>query len=132
MAFNGSWLIKVGSYTIPLAVMQLDTYSSSPAQRQDLDAYRDSDGYMHRNTLAHTATKIEFKTVPMPIEDFRALMGHIRDNYTNGLERKVHLTYYEEEYDNYVEGDFYLPATMTFNWYNKKVMNSFRIAFIEY
>ena len=130
--FNGSWLIKVGNYIIPLSVIQYDTYSSSPAQRQDLDAYRDADGYMHRNTLPHTATKIEFETVPMSLKDFQALMGHIRDNYVDGLERKVHLTYYEEEYDQYREGDFYLPATMTFNWYTKNIMNSFRIAFIEY
>ena len=130
--FNGSWLIKVGSYTIPLSVMKLDTYSSSPAQRQDVDAYRDSDGFMHRNTVPHTATKIEFETVPMSVKDFQGLIKGITDNYINGLERKVRLTYYEEEYGNYVEGDFYLPATMTFNWFNKEIMNSYRIAFIEY
>lgn len=132
MAFNGRYLVKVGTYEIPLSIMKVDTYQSSPAQRQDLDAYRDADGKMHRNTLDHTATKIEFETVMLSEHDFRGLIDSIIAQYTVPLERKVSLTYYDDEHGNYRTGDFYLPATWTFKRYNKNIYNSFRIAFIEY
>lgn len=134
MAFNGRYLVKVGTYEIPLSIMKVDTYQSSPAQRQDLDAYRDADGKMHRNTLDHTATKIEFETIYLLEHDFRGLVDSIVGNYVPGyeLERKVQLTYYDDEHGNYRTGEFYLPGTWTFKRYNKNIYNSFRIAFIEY
>ena len=62
----------------------------------------------------------------------RDLWDNITANYTNWLERKVHLTYYNEEYDTYNEGDFYLPGTVEFKHENKFVYGECRIAFIEY
>ena len=132
MSFNRNYLIKVGNYEIPLTIMKYGTYKSSPAQRQDNDSYVDADGYLHRTPMPHVRSKIEFETIPMPNADFDDFMSHITANYINGLERKVHLTYYEEEYGNYVEGDFYMPATMEFNRLNKLLYDSNRIAFIEY
>lgn len=132
MAFNGNYYLKVGNYPIPLEFMALDTYKTSPDQRQDLDSGRDADGYMHRNTLPHTATKVEFETPPLIVADFRTLIDSIRANYTNTLERKVQLEYYNDETDMYDVGEFYIPATWTFNVYNRDIYNSFRIAFIEY
>ena len=132
MAFNGQWLIKVGSYPIPLEFMKYGTYKSAPAQRQDNDSYVDADGYLHRTPMPHTREKMEFETVPLPMYKFRQLIDGITANYINGLERKVHCTYYEEEYDQYVEGDFYLPGTMEFTMLNKRIYDSNRFAFIEY
>jgi hypothetical protein len=131
MAFNG-YLLKVGDYTIPLEFMAYGTYEASPDQRQDLDAYRDADGYMHRNTLPHTATKIEFQTTYLTASQFRSLIDNIRANFTNLLERKVSLTYYDEETDAYKTGDFYMPGTMTYKRLNKAVYDQNRICFIEY
>ena len=132
MAFNGSYFIKVGTYEIPLTLMRAETYKSMPAQRQDLDSYVDADGYLHRTVLAHTRAKLEFYTPKMSLTDFLGFMNNITAQYTNGLERKVHLTYFEEEYGNYVEGDFYMPATLEIPYYNKKIVDETRIAFIEY
>ena len=132
MAFNGSWLVKVGSYEIPLTLMRYGTYKSSPAQRQDLDSYVDADGYLHRTVLGHTRSKIEFQLSTMSEQDFRGFMDNITAQYTNGPERKVHLTYYEEEYGNYVEGDFYMPGTMDYTHLNKALYDENRICFIEY
>ena len=50
MAFQG-YLIKVGNYPIPLTYMKLESYKSAPDQRQDLDSFRDADGYLHRTVL---------------------------------------------------------------------------------
>lgn len=131
-SFNGSYLIKVGSYAIPLEIMKYGSYESSPAQRQDLDSYRDANGLLHRTVLDHVATKVEFETIPMSEHDFRGFMDSLVAQYTNGPERKVTLIYYEEEYGQYKTGTFYLPGTITVNWLNKEVVDSCRIAFIEY
>jgi hypothetical protein len=132
MAFNGSYYLKVGNYEIPLRFMKLDSYQTSPDQRQDLDSYRDADGILHRTVLPHTATKVEFETPPLLVRDFRTLIDGIRNNYLSELARDCTLTYYDDETDSYKSGHFYLPGTMTYKVYNKQIYNSFRIAFIEY
>lgn len=131
MAING-FLIKVGNYTIPLTFIKLESYQASPDQRQDLDSYRDADGYLHRTVLEHTATKIEFETPYLSFRDMQALIQGIRENYTEEISRTCTLTYYNEETNSYKTGTFYLPGTMTFQMYNKEIYAPTRFAFIEY
>lgn len=130
MAFQG-YLIKVGNYTIPLTFMKLESYKSAPNQRQDLDSYRDANGYLHRNVLSHTASKLEFETPYLSMRDMRSLIQNIRANYTNELERACELTYYDEETDTYKTGSFYMPGTVEYNWFNKEIYAPSRFAFIE-
>ena len=132
MAHNGTWLIKVGSYEIPLSFIEEGSYKSAPRQRQDNDSYVDADGYLHRNPMEHTRSKIEFETVYLYEWQMRELVDNITANYIDWIERKVHLTYYDEEYDSYIEGDFYLPGTWEFKMLNKLIYDNCRIAFIEY
>lgn len=132
MSFNGQYLIKVGDYPIPLSIMKYDSYKISPAQRQDNGAYVDADGYLHRAVMPHNRTKIEFELINLSAEDMEGFWANITRNYINGPEKKVHLTYLEEEYFNYVEGDFYLPATQDMDRLNKAVYGNVRVAFIEY
>ena len=131
MAFQG-YLIKVGNYTIPLTYMKLESYKSAPNQRQDLDSYRDADGYLHRTVLAHTATKIEFETPYMFRSQMRSLIQGIRGQFTSDLERSCTVTYYDDETDSYKTGTFYMPGTIELNLYNKEIYAPSRIAFIEY
>lgn len=131
MAFQG-YLIKVGNYPIPLTYMKLESYKSAPDQRQDLDSFRDADGYLHRTVLPHTATKVEFETPYMIMADFQRLMQGIRSNLTGTLARDCTLTYYNEETDSYKSGHFYMPGTMEYNMYNKNIYAPSRFAFIEY
>ena len=131
MAFQG-YLIKVGNYTIPLTFMKLESYKSAPNQRQDLDSYSDANGYLHRNVLSHTATKLEFETPYLSMRDMRSLIQNIRANYTDDLARTVELTYYDEETDTYKTGTFYMPGTVEYNWFNKEIYAPSRFAFIEY
>lgn len=131
MALQG-YLIKVGNYTIPLTFMKIETYKSAPNQRQDLDSYRDANGYLHRNVLSHTATKLEFETPYLTFKDMRTLIQNIRANYTDDLARTVELTYYDEETDSYKTGTFYMPGTVEYNLFNKEIYAPSRFAFIEY
>jgi hypothetical protein len=131
MAFSG-YLVKVGSYTIPLDFMKVESYKSAPDQRQDLDSYRDANGYLHRNVLPHTATKIEFETPYMSRRDFQLLIQGIRSNFTSNIERRCNVTYYDEETDSYKTGTFYMPGTMEYQMFNKNIYAPSRFAFIEY
>lgn len=135
MAFNG-YLIKLinggSSYTIPLTYMKLETYKVAPNQRQDLDSYRDADGYLHRNVLAHTATKIEFETPYLLRNQMRSLIQGIRGELTDSASRTCTVEYYDDETDTYKTGTFYMPGTVEYNLYNKDIYAPSRIAFIEY
>ena len=132
MAHNGQWLVKVGTYEFPLYYIKAGSYKSAPLQRQDNDSYVDANGYLHRNPMEHTRSKIEFETTYLTVSQFREIWDNITANYTSWIERKVHLTYYDEEYDRYIEGDFYLPGTVEFKMINKDIYDENRIAFIEY
>ena len=127
-----NYLLKVGNYIIPNEFIKIESYQSSPDQRQDLDSYRDADGILHRTVLSHTATKIEFETPYLYVRQMQALIQGIKNNFTDSLARKCQLTYYDEETDDYKTGTFYLPGTMTYTRFNKDIYAPSRFAFIEY
>ena len=59
MAYSG-YLIKVGTFTIPLSIIRAETYSAYESTT-DLDSYVDGNGELHRNALDHKAYKVEFE-----------------------------------------------------------------------
>lgn len=108
MAFNGS-LLKFSGDNFPLKYVFKESYKVTPNRRQDLDPYRDANGYLHRNTLSHTATTIQFQTKPMWNDQFEQMMNFIRGHYTNTQEKKLQITYYSPDINSYKTGNFYVP-----------------------
>lgn len=108
MAFNGS-LLKFSGDNFPLKYVFKESYKVTPNRRQDLDPYRDGNGYLHRNTLSHTATTIQFQTKPMWNDQFEQMMNFIRSHYTNTQEKKLQITYYSPDINSYKTGNFYVP-----------------------
>lgn len=108
MAFNGS-LLKFSGDNFPLKYVFKESYKVTPNRRQDLDPYRDGNGYLHRNTLPHTATTIQFQTKPMWNDQFEQMMNFIRSHYTNTQEKKLQITYYSPDINSYKTGNFYVP-----------------------
>lgn len=108
MAFTGS-LLRISGDNFPLKYVFKESYKVTPNRRQDLDPYRDANGLLHRNTLAHTATTIQFQTKPMWNDDFDKMMNFIRSRYTNTKEKKLTLTYFSPDINNYMQGTFYMP-----------------------
>ena len=111
MAFSG-YLIKLGGSSgteFPLKYVKLEGYTITPNQRMETEAKRAVTGLLHRNTVAHTASKIEFTTPNMTNLDVDAMMTLFRNAWTNTIERKLTLYYYEMETDSYKTGDFYMP-----------------------
>lgn len=136
MAFNGS-LLKFSGDNFPLKYVFKESYKVTPNRRQDLDPYRDGNGLLHRNTLSHTATTIEFQTKPMWNSEFEQMMSFIRNHYTNTQEKKLSITYYSPDINDYKTGNFYVPDVeinmdLVDTVKNKIMYLSTTLEFIEY
>lgn len=136
MSFNGS-LIKFSGDNFPLKYVFKESYKVTPNRRQDLDPYRDGNGKLHRNTLSHTATTIQFQTKPMWNDDFDTMMSFIRSHYTNDLEKKLSITYFSPDTNSYKTGNFYVPdieytIDLVDTTKNKILYLSTTLEFIEY
>lgn len=112
MAFQG-WLIKFGSTALPN--QYLEHYQDTPNQRLDLDAYRDTAALLHREVSPNYKTKIVLpirklylgeKIVLKAIVDSGIVAGEVTDG---AIERKVSVTYWNNEDMDYKAGIFYMP-----------------------
>lgn len=127
MSYQG-YLLRVDGIIFPNSLIAFGTFSITPNQRQDLDSYRDSTGYLHRNILPHMPSKIEFTTKVLHDAD-RVVLENIlknRDEFT--------LEYWDTEYRT---GTFYSPDLKYEIYDIDKVSGSIRykpvrIAMIEY
>ena len=140
MAFNGK-LIEFdigGSYTaFPTNLVNAESYKVTPDQRLEADADRTASGKLIRNTLSHTASKIDFNTTILTNAQLATIEGLLTSAYTDSLERKLDIRYYVPQSDSYKTGTFYVPdidydilridKDKKIIWYN-----SIRYAFIEY
>lgn len=139
MAFNG-YLLKLGGASgtvFPMKYIKVEGYDATPNQRMESEAKRAITGELHRTTVAHTATKIEFNTPNMTNVDVAEMMRLFRSKWTSTAERKLKLQYYDSETDSYKVGDFYMPD-IKFPIQRVDLENNLiyygetRIAFIEY
>ena len=134
MAYAG-YLIKVGTYTIPLSIIRAETYSPYKSVT-DLDSYVDANGELHRNALDHIAYKIEFETIPLLTDvQFGDLMSNLYAQMSNQLERKASVTAYIPEINDYITQDMYMPDIKPVLYYadgEKIQYNQIRLAFIGY
>jgi len=100
-------------------LIRAETYKVTPASRQDLNAYRDANGLLHRNALKHTATQVEFNTIPMKQAQMTKLMKAIKDSYVNFNERdSKNCSYYDPELGTMSSGHhMYLSSNLAFQIY---------------
>lgn len=136
MSFNGS-LLQMGADNFPLSFVYKDSYKISPNRRMDLDSSRNANGVLMRTVLDHAPSTISFQTKPMFNQDVKRLMDFIRSHYINENEKKVLLTYYCPDLDDYRTGEFYIPdiefPIMEVDVKKKKIRyDSISLEFIEY
>ncbi len=140
MAYSG-YLIKLlggsGAETLPFKYMGLASYKITPDQRLESKAGRATTGVLHRTTVEHTASKIEFSTPPITNIDLRQLNAMLRSHYTDTLQRKLDIEYYDPELDVYKQGTCYMPDVdytieRVDNTNNIIYYQAVRYAFIEY
>ena len=111
MAFNG-YLLKLGGSggtVFPMKFIKLEGYNITPNQRMESEAKRAITGVLHRTTVAHTASKIEFNTPKMTNFEVDSMMSLFRNFWTSTAERKINLEYYDMETNTYKTGTFYMP-----------------------
>lgn len=139
MAYNG-YLIKVGGSNgtpLPMKYIKLDGYNITPNQRMETEAKRAVTGLLHRATVAHTSTKIEFHTPYMTNLDMDDMMTLFRNAWTSVVERKLTIQYYDMETNSYKEAEVYMPDIkyeIDHIDSNKNIVvyKETRVAFIEY
>lgn len=121
--------------TIPNKYISLTSYVSTPNQRQDLDSYQDNLGKLHRNTLDHTRSKLEWNTPPLFERELLSLQNILNSGIINAKERKLKIIHYCFDTHTYEQGEFYMPD-ITFTPLlirnGEVLMDKVRLAFIEY
>ena len=55
MNFQG-WLLKIGDVQLPNSFIVADGWDSTPNQRTEIDAYRDANVLLHRETSSNYKT----------------------------------------------------------------------------
>lgn len=139
MAYNG-YLIKLGGSSgqiLPNRFIAIENYSCTPNQRMESKANRAVTGLLHRTTVEHTATKIEFTTPMLTNVELAELNTMLRTHFSNTLERKITIQYYDQETDTYKTGECYMPDVQYKIMRIDKDTNTvyyegIRYAFIEY
>ena len=140
MAFTGELVeLKTGANYVPfpLKFIKSESYKVTPDQRMEASATRSTTGILVRQTVSHTASKIDFNTVAMTNNDVNTIQTLLSNAYTDAQERKLDLRYYNPATDSYQTGTFYVPdvdyniiridAALNVVYYD-----SIRFAFIEY
>jgi hypothetical protein len=124
------------SVPIPNKYISITSYVSTPHQRQDIDSFQDNLGHLHRNTLEHTRSKLEWNTPPLTEREFLDLQNIFNSGIINAKERKAKIIHYCFDTHTYEQGEFYIPD-ITFTplriYPNGEVLlDKVRLAFIEY
>lgn len=121
---------------IPNKYISITSYISTPHQRQDLDSYQDNLGRLHRNTLTHTRSKLEWNTPPLTEREILELQNIINSGIINEKERKAKIVHYCFDTHTYEKGEFYIPditfTPLKINPNGEVLMDKIRLAFIEY
>ena len=139
MAYSG-YLIKLGGINgsaLPMKYIAIGSYKSTPNQRMESKATRSVTGILHRTTVSHVATKVEFNTPAITNKDVATLNGLFQGVFTDPQERKLDIYYYDQETDSYRTATCYMPdVDYTIdhidNSTNTIVYTPVRFAFIEY
>ena len=111
MAYAG-FLIKLGGSSgtpLPMKFIGLESYTSTPNQRLESKAARAVTGILNRTTCSHTATKIEFETPYLNNHEVAELNTLLNGYFTSGIERKITIQYYDQEWDAYKTATCYMP-----------------------
>lgn len=136
--FNG-WLIKFGEQVMPNGYLLLEGWDATPNQRTELDAYRDGNNLLHRETSENFKTKIIMSVRELELDEKILFQSIINSGMIDSVQRKVNLTYWNDETNQYVTSPtgFYIPDIQ---WKIKRIdeksnqmfYKDFAITLIEY
>lgn len=98
----------------PHKYIQLSSWETNPNQREEIKAYRDDNTRnLTRYTAAGMKTSIKFKTRPfLHLVEKTEIQKFFTDHETDAeaqLQRKVSITFWNDETNDYQTGFFYRP-----------------------
>lgn len=114
MAFEG-WVIKNGNTVLNNDLLADKGYKSNPDQQTDEDSYTDGSGLLHRNILSHLRSKIWLSTNELSVAEKKHIQTVLPSR------KVVKLTYWNDEREEYLSGDFYVPDI---DWVIQKIDKS--------
>lgn len=136
--FNG-WLIKFGEQIMPNGYLLLEGWDATPNQRTELDAYRDGNNLLHRETSENFKTKIVMSVRELELDEKIIFQSIINSGMIDSTQRKVNVTYWNDETNQYVTSQtgFYIPDIQ---WKIKRIdekanqmfYKDFKLTLIEY
>ena len=106
------YLLKFGSVVLPNSFLLADGWKSKPNQRVDIEAYRDANVLLHRETSANYKTQLTFNVRSMNLIEKMAFNEAINQaivGVENNRQRRVKVTYWNDEINDYKTGVFYIP-----------------------
>lgn len=128
-------LIKFGSSWLPTKYLLADGWEQTPNQRTEIAAYRDANVYLHRTTSPNHKTSLTLNFCPMCRADKETVQSIISSAFVDEIERKVGITYRNEETNSYESGVFYIPDIRykTLGWFGGECWySSFSCELVEY
>ena len=137
--FSG-WLIKFGDAILPNSFILADGWESTPNQRVEIDAYRDANVLLHRETSENFKTSITLNIRAMNVEEmtaFKTVIGLATLDINSKKQRKLMVTYWNDEELDYKTATMYMPdVTYTIHTVDEVdrdiEYNGFTIELIEY
>lgn len=135
--FNG-YLLKVCGKNIIFdgAWITRKSYRALPNQRTEITAYRDDyTQELTRVTAPGLKTKITFTIPPVDLKTKAKIKQFFKSAEVVELERKVKLTYWNDEDDCYKDGFFYVPdLTFTIDDYTDSdiMYEALEVSLVEY
>lgn len=111
--FKG-YLIKsaeIDNLIFPEKYINLESYESTPDQREDADSYRDDyTRDLTRVVVDGMKSKIEFSLLDgLTLEQKMEIQDFFEQSMVDEKERKVHITYWDDEKNVYKTSYFYVP-----------------------
>lgn len=111
MSFSG-YLVKNDSMSdddiIKLHTFIVDESYHVSKKPFDLDPERDGNGVLKRNVLDNISYTVNFNIRRVNNTQLQEFLNLIRSHYTVAKERKLPLTFYNPETDDYITHDFYM------------------------
>ncbi len=137
--FDG-WLIKFGNVVLPNSFILADGWESTPNQRVELDAFRDANVLLHRETSENFKTSLALNIRSMDLAEmtaFKNVIGLATLEITSKRERRLAVSYWNDEELAYKNAIMYMPdVTYSIHTVNEGAKdieyNPFSIELIEY
>lgn len=136
--FKG-YLLKFGNTIFPNEYLAIDKCTSTPNTRVEIEAYRDDyTQNLTRVTAPGKKTKEEYYTKDdLTLEDKITIQNIMKSGLIDELQRKYHVTFWNDETNSYQEADIYIPdITYTRKQIDEKnntiIYESIKIATVEY